>query len=124
MTTHYIEQLGLEKCREILKGAPIEATLFFYFFDEVNDELLGPEYYRENGMQHFDKRDGSWGFCLDPQVAISEPHDALMSIADLRHELSLHDTDDFTHLANHISPLTIVEENLQEQFQMMGEGDE
>ncbi len=26
MTTHYIEKLGLKKCREILKGAPDETT--------------------------------------------------------------------------------------------------
>ena len=89
MTTHYIEQLGLKKCREILSGAPEWSVTF--------NTYLGAY--------------GSKGILCKGDILFT----------DLRHELSLHDTDDFTHLANHIGPLTIVEENLQEQFQMMEE---
>ena len=76
MTTHYIEQLGLEKCREILKGAPEWAVTF--------NTYLGAY--------------GSKGILCKWDILFT----------DLRHELSLHDTDDFTHLANHIRPNTKV----------------
>ena len=92
MTSHYIEQLGLKKCREILSGAPEWAVTF--------NTYLGAY--------------GSKGILCKGDILFT----------DLRHELSLHDTDDFTHLENHISPLTIVEENLQEQFQEANEAGE
>ena len=92
MTTHYIEQLGLKRCREILKGATEWAVTF--------NTYLGAY--------------GSKGILCKGDILFT----------DLRTELSLHDTDDFTHLANHISPLAIVEENLQEQFQEANEAGE
>lgn len=82
--TQFIQQHGVEKAREVVEGAPESATLAFYHFDEVNNELLGPEYYRDNGSQHFDKELKSWGFCLDPQVRVTEPHDGLVSVEDLK----------------------------------------
>ena len=80
----FIRQFGVEKAREVVEGAPESASLVFYYFDEVNDELLGPEYYRDNGSQHFNKENNSWGFCLDPQIIVTEPHDALVSVEDLK----------------------------------------
>ena len=76
MTTHYIQQLGLKKCREILKGAHEWAVTF--------NTYLGAY--------------GSKGILCKRDILFT----------DIRHELSLHDTDDFTHLANHISPNTKV----------------
>lgn len=80
----FIREYGVEKAREVVEGAPESASLVFYYFDEVNDELLGPEYYRDNGSQHFNKENNSWGFCLDPQIIVTEPHDALVSVEDLK----------------------------------------
>ncbi|MBD1225148.1 hypothetical protein IC789_14330 [Acinetobacter seifertii] len=81
---HFIREFGVEKARKVVEGAPESASLVFYYFDEVNDELLGPEYYRDNGSQHFNKENNSWGFCLDPQIIVTEPHDALVSVEDLK----------------------------------------
>lgn len=80
----FIREFGEKKAREVVEGAPESASLVFYYFDEVNDELLGPEYYRDNGSQHFNKENYSWGFCLDPQIIVTEPHDALVSVEDLK----------------------------------------
>lgn len=80
----FIQDNGVDKAREVVEGAPESASLVFYYFDEVNDELLGPEYYRDNGSQHFNKENNSWGFCLDPQIIVTEPHDALVSVEDLK----------------------------------------
>ncbi|GAA0753432.1 hypothetical protein ABTO95_07235 [Acinetobacter baumannii] len=80
----FIREYGVDKAREVVEGAPESASLVFYYFDEVNDELLGPEYYRDNGSQHFNKENNSWGFCLDPQIIVTEPHDALVSVEDLK----------------------------------------
>ncbi|HBI8865629.1 TPA: hypothetical protein JI333_RS05245 [Acinetobacter baumannii] len=80
----FIREFGEKKAREVVEGAPESASLVFYYFDEVNDELLGPEYYRDNGSQHFNKENNSWGFCLDPQIIVTEPHDALVSVEDLK----------------------------------------
>lgn len=80
MTTHYLKDLGVAKCREILNKATAN------------------------------RRDT---YCCDSdaffnQMPIMKPCADCLSIDDLRAELSLHDTDDFTHLANHISPNTKV----------------
>lgn len=97
MTTHYVTQLGVAKCREILKGAPSWA-----------------EWWQSNGKYR------SCFFACD-----HEGSQFAVMLSDLRTELSAHDTDDFTHLANHISPNTVVlEQNLQEQFQEANEAGE
>lgn len=91
MTTHYIATLGLKKCREILKGAPETATNY-----------CDDKYYEEWSYS-------GWVVWVGHQwVDCKNPKGDLISIENLRHELSLHDTDDFTHLANHISPNTKV----------------
>ena len=86
MTTHYIQTLGVAKCREILSRSSFGShyridtdevicchnETHFYFQDQVK---MGVEFVR---------------------------------LGDLRTELSAYDTDDFTHLANHISPNTVV----------------
>lgn len=80
----FIREYGVDKARKVVEGAPESASLVFYYFDEVNDELLGPEYYRDNGSQYFSKARKSWGFCLDPQIKVMKPHDALVSVEDLK----------------------------------------
>ncbi|MGQ1358376.1 hypothetical protein ACT414_18430 (plasmid) [Acinetobacter baumannii] len=80
----FIREYGVDKARKVVEGAPESASLVFYYFDEVNNELIGPEYYRDNGSQHFNKENNSWGFCLDPQIRVTEPHDALVSVEDLK----------------------------------------
>ena len=116
MTTHYIQTLGVAKCREILKGAPEHSQIAvpcsddtMYFYKNSKGEWLR----FSNAYQRFIFYFG-----------LTCPNDVGVCLLSLRHELSLHDTDDFTHLANHISPLTIVEENLQEQFQEANEARE
>lgn len=90
-----IKEIGIEKAREIVEGAPELATLIFYFFDEINNELIGPEYYRDNGSQHFDKFRKSWGFCLDPQIRVTKPHGFLVSINDLSTAIAQHGSREF-----------------------------
>ena len=80
MTTHYISTLGVAKCREILKGAH-EWAVFWITQNEYHISMLS----FPNMTNH-----------------------SSYLISNLRHELSLHDTDDFTHLANHIGPNTKV----------------
>lgn len=93
-----IEQVGgIEKAKAIVEGAPETSTLVFYFFDEINNELIGSEYYKDNGSQHFDKSNKSWGFCLDPQIRVTKAHDALVSIDDLRTAIAKHDEDHCNH---------------------------
>lgn len=103
MTTHYIQTLGVAKCREILSRSSFGShyridtdevicchnETHFYFQDQVE---MGVEFIR-----------------LD----------------DLRAELSAHDTDSCTDIRNHLSPNTVVlENNLQEQFQEANEAGE
>ncbi|WP_228261904.1 hypothetical protein [Acinetobacter baumannii] len=49
----FIREFGEKKAREVVEGAPESASLVFYYFDEVNDELLGPEYYRRQRFPAF-----------------------------------------------------------------------
>lgn len=91
-TNNLIDQVGgIEKAKEIVGGAPETSTLVFYFFDEINNELIGPEYYRDNGSQHFNKLRKSWGFCLDPQIRVTKPHDSLIGINNLRTAIAQHE---------------------------------
>lgn len=91
MTTHYIQTLGVAKCREILKGAPETATNY-----------CDDKYYEEWSYSGWVVSDGSqWIDC-------KKPKGDLISLSDLRHELSLYDTDHCSDIRNHISPLTVV----------------
>jgi len=89
--TEFVKEHGIEKAREVVDSAPESSTLVFYHFDVINNELLGPEYYRDGGSQHFDKDNKSWGFCVDPQTRVAEPHDALESLCDLKRLIESHE---------------------------------
>lgn len=97
--TEFVKQHGIEKAREVVDSAPESSTLVFYHFDVINNELLGPEYYRDGGSQHFDKDNKSWGFCVDPQTRVAEPHDALESLCELKRLIESHE------LVNHMGGL-------------------
>lgn len=100
MTTHYVTTLGVAKCREILKGAPEHSQVVVPCLD-------GDIYLAKRG-------DGKWFRFSDGYQKWLEfygkcdPMDLAISLDDLRAELVLHDTYDFKHLANHISPNTVV----------------
>lgn len=89
--TEFVKKFGIEKTVEVVDSAPKSSTLVFYHFDVINNELLGPEYYRDGGSQHFDKDKKSWGFCLDPQTRVAEPHDALENLCDLKRLVESHE---------------------------------
>lgn len=89
--TEFVKQHGIEKAREVVDSAPESSTLVFYHFDVINNELLGPEYYRDGGSQHFDKDNKSWGFCVDPQTRVAKPHDALESLCELKRIVESHE---------------------------------
>lgn len=86
MTSHYIQTLGVAKCREILNRSNWGSH---YRVD--TDEVICC--HNEN---HFYFQD---------QVKMGVE---FIRLEDLRTELDQHDTDDFTHLANHVSPNTVV----------------
>lgn len=90
--TEFVKQHGIEKAREVVDSAPESSTLVFYHFDVINNELLGPEYYRDGGSQHFDKDNKSWGFCVDPQTRVAKPHDALESLCELKRLVESHES--------------------------------
>lgn len=89
--TEFVKEHGIEKAGEVVDSAPESSTLVFYHFDVINNELLGPEYYRDGGSQHFDKDNKSWGFCVDPQTRVAEPHDALESLCELKRLVESHE---------------------------------
>lgn len=89
--TEFVKKHGIEKIKELISIAPESSTLVFHHFDVINSELLGPEYYRDNGSQHFNKDKKSWGFCLDPQIRVVKPHDALESLFDLKRLVESHE---------------------------------
>lgn len=84
MTNHYVKTLGVEKCREILKGA----NELDFAFDTIDEE-----YFRGSDIQ-----DG---------YSVNDYEDCVV-LADLRHELTAHDTDHCSDIRNHISPTTVV----------------
>ena len=100
MTTHYVSTLGVAKCREILKGMPEGATLFFCFTRSFENRV---DYYK-HFYSYFQMWlvDHGW-FPVHPDLT----NDAC-SIVDLRNELSAYDTDSCTDIHNHISPNTKV----------------
>lgn len=111
MTTHYIQTLGVAKCREILKWMP----------EGAEDVVIA-----NNGKVVFLKN-AIFGLAFYASkkcwiVANPEIKKYLIRLDDLRAELSAHDTDSCTDIRNHVSPNTLVlEQNLQEQFQEANE---
>lgn len=97
MTSHYIQTLGVAKCREILKGMP----------EGAEDVVIA-----NNGKVVFLKN-AIFGLAFYASkkcwiVANPEIKKYLIRLDDLRVELSLHDTDSCTDITNYISPLTKV----------------
>lgn len=97
MTSHYIQTLGVAKCREILSGAPKGAEGVVI---GNRSEIV----YLKNAIfgLAFHLRDKCW------VVANPEIKKYTIQLDTLRAELDQHDSDDFTHLENHISPNTVV----------------
>lgn len=99
MTSHYIQTLGVAKCREILKGMPETATHF-------NLNSLGGHYAREGILKMCPQ--WQWFNSIDRQWYWDFAEKNHMYIPDLRAELSAYDTDSCTDIRNHLSPNTVV----------------
>ena len=99
-----IEKLGVEKCKQVVEGAPETATNF-----------LNGKYYEEwshNGWVV--SVNGQWEDCKKPSGLMIDINDLRTAIADhgaltsegARNTDNLsHLTDDCTDIRNHISPL-------------------
>ena len=90
-----IEKLGLEKCKQIVDGAPETAT-----------DFSGGKYYEEWSHTGWVVSDGrQWVDC-------KKPNGELISIEDLRTALADHDRiDTCSDIRNHVSPNTKVIEH-------------
>ena len=91
-----IEKLGLEKCKQIVDGAPIGAT-------DYSDEDCEITYYQKtNNVIYWDDISDVWD-----EVYFEMPE--LKPLSDLRAALADHDRiDTCTDIKNHISPNTKV----------------
>ena len=100
-----IEKLGIEKCREIVEGAPKGTT----DYSNEDNEII---YYQEtNNVIFWDAEYSKWD-----EVYFKVPE--LKSISDLRTAIAAYDcnptdnlshlTDNCTDIRNHLSPLTKV----------------
>ena len=77
-----IEELGLEKCRQIVDGAP-DWAVNFCLSDDIDD------------MPYTDELEGSCDYCVD--------------LNDLRAAIADHDRTDYvSDIRNHIAPTTKV----------------
>lgn len=99
-----IEKLGLEKCKQIVDGAPELATLFYYFGKGFEHRV---DYYK-----HFFNYLQMWlpdhGWFPAPDYF----EEGTIKIDDLRTALADHDrTDTCSDIKNHISPNTKVIEH-------------
>lgn len=95
-----IEKLGLEKCKQIVDGAPEDATDYEVLFNNIN---------------YMQQHNGKWYWFSD--VAKEWYLDCMddlerFSLADLRTTLADHDRiDTCSDIRNHISPNTKVIEH-------------
>lgn len=87
-----IEKLGIEKCKQIVDGAP-----------ELTTNYKDGKYYEEWFPGKWAVFDGKhWQDC-------KKPNRGLICIINLRTEIANHErTDNCTHITNHISPRTTV----------------
>lgn len=96
-----IEKLGIEKCKQIVEGAPENSHVVIPCLD---------------GIMYFAKRDdGKWFRFSDGYQKWLEywgkddPMDLAIRISDLRAAIADHErTDTCSDIANHISPRTTV----------------
>lgn len=99
-----IEKLGLEKCKQIVDGAPEGTTLFFCFGQQFENKV---DYYKHffNYLQMW-LPDHGW-FPVHPELA----EDAIQ-LEFLRTALADHDRiDTCSDTRNHVSPNTKVIEH-------------
>ena len=91
-----IEKLGLEKCKQIVDGAPIGTT-------DYSDEDCEIVYYQKtNNIIYWDDVSDVWN-----EVYFNMPE--LKSLSDLRTAIANHErTDTCSYIKNHISPNTKV----------------
>ncbi|MFL4436642.1 hypothetical protein [Acinetobacter baumannii] len=79
-----IREFGVEKAREVVEGAPDEATLFFYDFDEDSKEVATC-YYKDSGYQAYNAKHGSWAFIFDPQKPLpNNLGEWIVNLSDLK----------------------------------------
>lgn len=87
-----IEKLGLEKCRQIVDGAPIGTT-------HANTN----SHFKENDYGVWSVWDGYWN------SAFRWPEGEMFLLSDLRAALADHDRTDYvSDIRNHIAPTTVV----------------
>ncbi|MFB6328930.1 hypothetical protein ACVCFZ_12725 [Acinetobacter variabilis] len=90
-----IEKLGLEKCKQIVDGAPVGAT----------DFLHDTYFQKRNAVEWYYWEEDQWKF-----TSYSERFKHLLvCLGDLRATIADHDrTDHCSDIKNHISPTTVV----------------
>ena len=94
-----IEKLGLEKCKQIVDGAPAGST------DYSNEDCEIVYYQKTNNVIFWDSECSTWD-----EVYFMMPK--LESLSDLRTALADHDRiDTCSDIKNHISPNTKVIEH-------------
>jgi len=105
-----IEKLGLEKCKQIVEGAPDNLTHFklllgvsiYYQLSSNDDSDLA-------GLWIDDGDDSYWGLSSYKNFELFMPENRFISIEDLRTAIANHErTDDCTDIKNHLSPNTKV----------------
>lgn len=105
-----IEKLGLEKCKQIVDGAPEGLTHFklllgvsiYYQLSSNDDADLA-------GLWIDDGDDSYWGLSSYQNWELLLEENRFISIADLRTALADHDRiDTCSDIKNHISPNTVV----------------
>lgn len=108
-----IEKLGLEKCKQIVDGAPEDGTHFklllgvsiFYLLSSNDEADLA-------GLWIDDGDDSYWGLSSYQNWELLLEENRFIPIADLRAALADHDRiDTCSDIRNHISPNTKVIEH-------------
>ena len=95
-----IEKLGLEKCKQIMEGAPESATHY-------NMNILDGHYAREGVLKM--KTQWEWFNTINKEWCFDFAEHNHIALSDLRAALADHDrTDCVTDIKNHISPTTKV----------------
>ena|SRR5690606_16747446 len=105
-----IEKLGLEKCRQIVDGAPEGLTHFklllgvsIYYRLSSNGDADQAALWIDNGD------DSYWGLSSYQNWELLLESNCFISIADLRAAISDHDRTDYvSDIRNHIAPTTKV----------------
>lgn len=109
-----IEKLGLEKCKQIVDGAPSKEC----FFDSYESVYYAKDH--DHYWEWWDKDCGEWFEC---EFAVNRNEDGFLELADIRTEIANHErTDTCSDIKNHISPNTKVIEHEQKPKQEVKHG--